>query len=151
MEIQKLPANGASPAHATSSTTIPLDADHLPEKYVAKVSETKQTRANFVETPASSGTSQTLCDDKTSQMPKGFLANKEESLTGHVQFIQSQIMSAKEQCRQMEQQADKYDQIATKCTNVCSNCHLTGITKENVKTKYVMVLRIVIFEVKIQK
>jgi hypothetical protein len=30
-------------------------------------------------------------------MPTGFLANKEESITGDVQFLQSQIMSAKEQ------------------------------------------------------
>ncbi len=35
-EIQKLPANGASQAHDTSSTTILLDADHLPEKYVCE-------------------------------------------------------------------------------------------------------------------
>ncbi|CAB4027768.1 Hypothetical predicted protein [Paramuricea clavata] len=129
-----LPAKCSVQAQDTSVTTsILLDADQLPEKYVnvdsnveiLNVWETNQTTA----TPASSGSFQTLGDDKSSQMPTGFLANKEESITGDVQFLQSQIMSAKEQYTRLEQQADKYDQIATKRAKVCSNCHLPGHNK----------------------
>lgn len=44
-------------------------------------------------------------------------------------------MSAKEQYIRLQQQADKYDQIATKRTKVCSNCHLPGHNKGNCKNQ----------------
>jgi hypothetical protein len=120
-EIQKLPAKGAVQAQDTSATTsILLDADQLPEKYinveVVNVQETKQMTANLIETPASSGSFHTL-----------WLPAKDSVQAQDTSATTSILLDA--------------DRLLGKCVNVDSNIELLSVRETKQTTATFQTLR----------
>ena len=112
---------GAVQAQDTSATTsILLDADQLPEKYVnvevVNVRETKQMTANLVETPASSGSFHTL-----------WLPAKDSVQAQDTSATTSILLDA--------------DRLLEKCVNVDSNIELLSVRETKQTTATFQTLR----------
>ena len=106
-EIERLPKNTTT--QAENSSTIPVETP------VANHTTNKPAVEHFPQ----------------ATLLTGFLNRKEEDLTGDMEFLQTRIMSAKNELTRLKHKAIEYEEKAPKRGKSCSNCHLPGHTKVN--------------------
>lgn len=99
------------------------EIERLPKKDTTTQAENSST--TYIETPVGNitPTSQQLNISRKPMPPTGFFDRKEEGLTGDMEFLQTRIISAKNELTRLQHKANEYEEKAPKRGKSCSNCH----------------------------